>query len=426
VVFKTLWSAVEPIQKAFYDIAMNIAPKIADMMRPAVKIAADFFNKIAVAISSSDKSATRVAEVMQGLEKLFTGMTKMVYTVIGAIGKVLMPILSKLFDKLMPIFSSLIEGLTEGFEYINKNVVPIIENALNEIMPGLLEVIDAVIIGLKGAWKAFSTYMGPLLKDYVKYLGDGTDGKPGIISGIKHFLKGLGTLVSALLPIMGKLEGWIMGVLLHPVVLEGLKSILFFLGDITMWLGGLTPELEAFGRDVGYMAEVIQRKFEKLFDWILDKSVWLGDQFKWIYDHTIGLFTGSADEAEKVANAIGYAATKSELAKVTLADLMAPPMQHGGIVTKPTIALIGEAGPEMVIPLKRDNISRIDENKVNTALSGIRFPEVIGTKREDDICKRLEGIERVAIAMLDKLTTMGINNTKTRPNIAFTLKGFAR
>ena len=32
---------------------------------------------------------------------------------------------------------------------------------------------------------------------------------------------------------------------------------------------------------------------------------------------------------------------------------MIPGLQHGGVVTSPTLALIGEAGPEAVVPLDR-------------------------------------------------------------------------
>ena len=31
-------------------------------------------------------------------------------------------------------------------------------------------------------------------------------------------------------------------------------------------------------------------------------------------------------------------------------------MQHGGIITRPTLARLGEAGPEMVLPLNRKPI----------------------------------------------------------------------
>ena len=42
-----------------------------------------------------------------------------------------------------------------------------------------------------------------------------------------------------------------------------------------------------------------------------------------------------------------------QLATTVARAIGATPMQMGGLVTQPTFALIGEAGPEMVIPVKK-------------------------------------------------------------------------
>lgn len=42
-----------------------------------------------------------------------------------------------------------------------------------------------------------------------------------------------------------------------------------------------------------------------------------------------------------------------ELASMVARSLGAQPMALGGLVTQPTFALLGEAGPEMVIPVKK-------------------------------------------------------------------------
>ena len=56
-----------------------------------------------------------------------------------------------------------------------------------------------------------------------------------------------------------------------------------------------------------------------------------------------------------------------------------PGLAHGGIVTRPTLAMIGEAGPEAVIPLSRsrgmggitvniENVNGLDPDSVAEAL----------------------------------------------------------
>ena len=56
-----------------------------------------------------------------------------------------------------------------------------------------------------------------------------------------------------------------------------------------------------------------------------------------------------------------------------------PSFQHGGIVTKPTVALIGEAGPEAIIPFGKN--PGMGEIKVNMS-NNINVNVQPGTSRE--------------------------------------------
>ena len=65
-------------------------------------------------------------------------------------------------------------------------------------------------------------------------------------------------------------------------------------------------------------------------------------------------------------------------------------MQHGGIVTEPTLALIGEAGPEAVVPLDRAgggfgetivNVTvQVDKALINTAENIDQFANDLARK----------------------------------------------
>jgi len=55
--------------------------------------------------------------------------------------------------------------------------------------------------------------------------------------------------------------------------------------------------------------------------------------------------------AERIAQEIVN--LEIELASMIARSLGAQPMAVGGLVTQPTFALLGEAGPEMVIPVKK-------------------------------------------------------------------------
>lgn len=60
---------------------------------------------------------------------------------------------------------------------------------------------------------------------------------------------------------------------------------------------------------------------------------------------------GLSEEAQALAKQI----TQLEIrfAQAVARSLGATPMQMGGLVTAPTFALLGEAGPELVIPVKK-------------------------------------------------------------------------
>jgi hypothetical protein len=59
------------------------------------------------------------------------------------------------------------------------------------------------------------------------------------------------------------------------------------------------------------------------------------------------------------------------------ADLGARPFATGGIVTAPMMGLVGEAGPEAIIPL--DRMGKMGGNSYNiTVQAGVGDPQVIG------------------------------------------------
>ena len=77
-----------------------------------------------------------------------------------------------------------------------------------------------------------------------------------------------------------------------------------------------------------------------------------------------------------------------------LTDLI--PMQHGGLVTRPTLALLGEAGPELVTPLgalrgsggSSSSLIHVDlrGSTILDAASADRLGDIVG----DSIMRRLQ------------------------------------
>ena len=65
----------------------------------------------------------------------------------------------------------------------------------------------------------------------------------------------------------------------------------------------------------------------------------------------LGASVGFGDELERIA--MQGAELEQRYAQAVARALGAQPMALGGLVTQPTFALLGEAGPEMVVPMKK-------------------------------------------------------------------------
>lgn len=98
---------------------------------------------------------------------------------------------------------------------------------------------------------------------------------------------------------------------------------------------------------------------------------------------TFGANAGPATAA--VSGVVGLAATLAKVAAI-------PALAEGGIVTRPTLALIGEAGPEAVVPLSRGGIGSgltIDRIEINVSGNADRntvdyMVEQLGRKLEQE------------------------------------------
>ena len=67
-------------------------------------------------------------------------------------------------------------------------------------------------------------------------------------------------------------------------------------------------------------------------------------------------------------------------------------LQTGGVVNRPTRALIGEAGPEAVIPLDEYDFNRRDNNGQTTIVINVNGSLV----HQDDLADFLEGVNNRA------------------------------
>lgn len=96
------------------------------------------------------------------------------------------------------------------------------------------------------------------------------------------------------------------------------------------------------------------------------------------------------DKINSAVGAINGAVSKATFGKVKTAVPSVPRLAAGGIVTQPTLAVVGEAGPEAVIPLSRGNAGM---GSVTIVVEGNNFygdDETFAQKIGDQIMRMLE------------------------------------
>jgi TP901 family phage tail tape measure protein len=124
---------------------------------------------------------------------------------------------------------------------------------------------------------------------------------------------------------------------------------------------------EVFARIGGWVSE----KFDAAKEAVGKAVEWIGDKFKAVANFIIGYWNGVLGAVESVINAIGrainaipkfdvpewvpiYGGRSFGLPTVPTISLPRIPMlAEGGIALRQTLAIIGEAGPEAVVPLDR-------------------------------------------------------------------------
>ena len=115
---------------------------------------------------------------------------------------------------------------------------------------------------------------------------------------------------------------------------------------------------------------------EKKFGVVSTAAKFLADAFE---KYIINPLAAALDLAGKVADAIGKVANVGGAIAGGVGGLIGkiPGLAEGGIVTGPTLAVVGEAGPEAVIPLNRmGSMGNVTIN-VNAAVADARLGDVI-------------------------------------------------
>jgi hypothetical protein len=257
-----------------------------------------------------------------------------------------------LMTSLMPLIPIIGQIATVFFELI-QSVLPVFIELLNIILPVIEELAPVVADALVVAFDA----LVPVLMSLIE----------AMVPVVEALLPVMATLIEALAPVLVKVIDAFMPLLdlILPMVIqliEFLTPILVVAAEIlsVLLVNAVNYLIEAFENFMEFL-EPFTKTFEDTFGGI-------SEFFYGIVNGMIGFFEGFANSVITGVNAIIRAFNRlridvpataftdaftikfniPELSKISLPRVA---LAEGGIVTGPTSALIGEAGPEAVIPL---------------------------------------------------------------------------
>lgn len=227
-----------------------------------------------------------------------------------------LPTIKEMLDKLAPVVTQLLQDMLPPLLDLAKSLLPIILDVIEQLMPFIVDIASKILPIIT---QVIQTLLPPMLK-----------------------------IVEAVLPIVLKLLDLIMP------LLDLITPVLVLIGDQLNDI--LMPILNSFmdilGGVISFIKNVFAGDWESAWEDIKGVFVGIFNMIPTVIESAlngaINLINTLISGINNVSGLIGIPAIP-DIPKVSL-----PRFAEGGIVDRPTTALIGEDGAEAVIPLENN------------------------------------------------------------------------
>jgi hypothetical protein len=315
----------------------------------------------------------KIFELLHPIVELFKDLGPLVLELITPLVEQLAPILQEFMKDMLPTIKMQFQVVGEVIREIAIALVPVFKTLMSigrtllPIIGDIFKTFAPIVIDIVRAFKPLVL----LLMDTVQRL------LPLIAGLFKQMIPIVADLFKQLVPIVTEVLNLILPILepILDVFIELVKIVIPILVDLLKTIVPLLkPILTIFTDIFKVVSGILKGDWTAVADGL--KKIGAG-----ILNLTIGLFESLINLPVKAINAMldfvpGFGANtipKVKLPRVALAE--------GGVVTKPTNALIGEAGPEAVVPLNSDKSMNINtkalEAKIDKLISVIERGGVV-------------------------------------------------
>lgn len=390
---------------SFGDSAKGVMKRIPGLE----KLGVGSFTKIAGAAGVLGIAVGGVLAGVGLLQKawgLLFRSSSVLQTVFGAVNDIFFAFVDSIVATLMPVLGPLIAMFAEMAANVLPRLLPFFENLADTIAKYLMPVLDFLQPGFERLLELFGLIIGLALHNAVALVGVA--------------LTVLGSVLYVIEPLMGAIirivEGMVEGLIIFyttiadTIIETGLfEKVLGALHDVIEALMApdmvdafvqLIKDIAAVGADlavafIDFVGDILPDLIDLIPDLLsvgselLDFFSDLGEEgdLRTMFEDIFGAITGVIDlipslisrgedmirtfvnffnklvdplniliAAYNILNALAIAAG----VRPHIEPLEPIGLQYGGIVTSPTLALIGEAGPELVVPI--ENLRHIEES----------------------------------------------------------------
>lgn len=330
----TVGTMMEALTPIISDVAGEVSGMISDFLPVIIEIAQELMTSLMPVVQQivSDVLPPLMSilkSVMPLVSKIISSLLPPLLDVISA----LLPPLVQIIDAVLPVFIQLIDALMPSFQVIVGTVLPMVAQLIQAIMPLITAIINVLL--------------PPLVQIIEKLL-------PPVIQLTTAILPVVINLINALMPILLMIIDAVSPILdlvvaiLDPIVqvVEACMPLFDILGEILV--NDLKPMMplikllaSLFKTVLGPAISFISNEFQVVADIISKVVGWIADIGSAIGNFFGSIFGGGSSDVDVNMNA-------------TTSTEEVPQFATGGIVTKPTRAIVGEGGePEAIVPLSK-------------------------------------------------------------------------
>ncbi len=406
VVVDLINQLIDPIT-VLVNMFGEIVAIVADALVPVIEVVANLITKLVEPLSTILTSLLepigaifgKIADVVGKIANLvadyltvyFETLIGVVMSLITALMPIVDTILKVIVDTLLPAFqgllSEIIGAVTElikaalpiveqVFDILVKELLPVLLDVLKALIPVALQIVEALIPIVESVFEVAAQLL-PIITRLIKSL---IPVAVKIIEALMPLVTAILDVVVSLLPVIIQLIDAILPIvipivdafaLLVETILPMLIPVIeLFAGIIESLLPILDPFIVAIESVlvplIGAVAALFKGEFGEAFDFILEAFNGIIETIKSAFFAVVDVLKGVFKTIGNfLVNAINGAIGAINGIDVTVPDWVPivggkefslnipeiPALATGGIVDEPTLALIGEAGPEAVIPL---------------------------------------------------------------------------